>query len=100
MNLIETKVGPLPCQLDTADGMVRLHVFHTPGGAGLFVVFPEGHIEQAKDAVRKLIDAGPLEPNIALTDKVPGCIVAGTVAAPKIQFGIPHVAHAEEGGAA
>lgn len=94
MKLIETNKGAVPCQIETFDGLLRLHVFHTPGGAGLFLVFPLWEEQKAANAARQLIEAGTLKPNVVLTDKVPGCIAAGTVPAPKIQFGIPDVTHA------
>ncbi len=96
MKLIETAKGPVPASKQYGNGTVTIHVVHTPvTGAGLFVVFPKGQDDAAVQAVRDLVESGQIEPDQNLTDKVPGCLAAGSVAAPKVQFGIPHVSQAE-----
>ena len=74
------KVGEQTFWIESAPaaGVVQLNAMPAPGGIGCFVVFPAGEGEAAMTAMKHLLETTELEPGVNLSDKVPGCIVAGT----------------------
>lgn len=83
-----------------SSGFTQVNVY-APGtrgkngpGAGFFVVAENRAV--AIDGAKAAIKLGGLEPEQDITHLVPGAVVAATMPYPKVQFGVPHVAYAED----
>jgi len=73
---------------------VQVNCFMPPSGAGFFVVFPADQEAAAVEAAAALAGRDDLQEGANITGEVPGCLCAGTVPRPTVQFGTPKVSHA------
>lgn len=87
--------GAIELQIDRQGGSVQINCLMPPRGPGFFVVFPAGEEGKAIDAAMEVAGREGLPENANITDTVPGCLAAGTVARPAFKFGAPEVSNAQ-----
>lgn len=93
--LRSSKHGAIELQIDSGGGNVQVNCMMPPRGPGFFVVFPAGEEGKAIDAAMEVAGREGLPENANITDTVPGCLAAGTVARPAFKFGAPEVSNAQ-----
>ena len=90
-----SKHGSIELQIDSGGGNVQVNCMMPPRGPGFFVVFPADEEGKALDAAVEVASRDSLPDGANITDTVPGCLAAGTVARPTFQLGTPGVRHDE-----
>lgn len=91
----ESKRGAVEIEIQriARSGIVQVNCF-VPS-PGFFVVFPADQEAAAVEAAVTLAGRDDLTEGANITDQVPGCLCAGTVPSPTVQFGTPEVSHAD-----
>ena len=87
--------GAIELQIDRQGGSVQINCLMPPRGPGFFLVFPADEEGKALDAAVEVANRDSLPEGANITDTVPGCLAAGTVARPTFQLGTPGVRHDE-----
>ena len=87
--------GAIELQIDRQGGSVQINCLMPPRGPGFFVVFPADEESKALDAAVEVASRDILPEGANITDTVPGCLAAGTVARPAFKFGAPEVSNAQ-----
>ena len=87
--------GAIELQIDRQGGNVQINCLMPPRGPGFFMLFPADEESKALDAAVEVASRDRLAEGADITETVPGCLAAGTVARPTFQFGTPRVSHAE-----
>ena len=79
-------------QVVTTEGFVQVNA-HMPvhGGSGVFMRFLPEHRAEALTSMATALGWGGLPADKNLTDLVPGCLVAGTMARPRFVLGTPSI---------
>ena len=90
-----SKHGSIDLQIDRQGGSVQINCLMPPRGPGFFVVFPADEESKALDAAVEVASRDSLPEGANITETVPGCMAAGTVARPSFRVGTPEVNHAE-----
>ena len=87
--------GAIELQIDRQGGSVQINCLMPPRGPGFFLVFPADEESKALDAAVEVASRDSLPEGANITDTVPGCLAAGTVARPTFQLGTPGVRNDE-----
>ena len=87
--------GAIELQIDRQGGNVQINCLMPPRGPGFFLVFPADEEGKALDAAVEVASRDSLPEGANITDTVPGCLAAGTVARPAFKFGAPEVSNAQ-----
>ena len=87
--------GAIELQIDRQGGSVQINCLMPPRGPGFFMLFPADEESKALDAAVEVASRDRLAEGADITETVPGCLAAGTVARPTFQFGTPRVSHGE-----
>lgn len=87
--------GAIELQIDCSGGNVQVNCLMPPAGPGFFLVFPADEESKALDAAVEVASRDSLPEGANITDTVPGCLAAGTVARPAFKFGAPEVSNAQ-----
>ena len=87
--------GAIELQIDRQGGNVQINCLMPPRGPGFFMLFPADEESKALDAAVEVASRDRLAEGADITETVPGCLAAGTVARPTFQFGTPRVSHGE-----
>ena len=90
-----SKHGSIELQIDRQGGSVQINCLMPPRGPGFFLVFPADEESKALDAAVEVASRDSLPEGANITDTVPGCLAAGTVARPAFKFGAPEVSNAQ-----
>ena len=90
-----SKHGSIELQIDRQGGSVQINCLMPPRGPGFFMLFPADEESKALDAAVEVASRDRLAEGADITETVPGCLAAGTVARPTFQFGTPRVSHGE-----
>ena len=87
--------GAIELQIDRQGGNVQINCLMPPRGPGFFMLFPADEESKALDAAVEVASRNRLAEGADITETVPGCLAAGTVARPTFQLGTPGVSHDE-----
>ena len=87
--------GAIELQIDRQGGSVQINCLMPSRGPGFFVVFPVDEEGKALDAAVEVASRDRLAEGADITETVPGCLAAGTVARPTFQLGTPGVRNDE-----
>lgn len=96
----ESKRGPVELEVQRLAeagiaNVIQVNCLMPSHGPGFFVLYPAGQEEKAIAAALSLYEREDLPYGANITDQVPGCLCAGTVPLPTVQFGTPEVRHAD-----
>ena len=87
--------GAIELQIDRQGESVQINCLMPPRGPGFFMLFPADEESKALDAAVEVASRDRLAEGADITETVPGCLAAGTVARPTFQLGTPGVRNDE-----